>query len=133
MNRANLGLSHAIRFYTLQGYVCSIPLSDTQDYDLIVEKSGYMFRVQCRTTFHKPQNNYVVNLRVCGGNKSGQKIKTNLDLSYDLLYILDGDNRELSIPKLDLKNLKTGLTITQDIIRKYGYDGGVAPVCKTGT
>ena len=37
--KGNTGLGIAIAYYTSKGYTVSIPLNDTQDYDLIVDKS----------------------------------------------------------------------------------------------
>ena len=38
--KGNTGLGIAIAYYTSNGYIVSIPLNDTQDYDLIVEKDN---------------------------------------------------------------------------------------------
>jgi len=35
-----IGLSMAINYFTLKGYTVSIPMNDTQWYDLIIEKNG---------------------------------------------------------------------------------------------
>lgn len=36
--KGNSGLGVAIAYFSTNGYTVSIPLNDTQDYDLIVEK-----------------------------------------------------------------------------------------------
>ena len=38
--KGNCGLGMAIAYFSTNGYTVSIPLNDTQDYDLIVEKNG---------------------------------------------------------------------------------------------
>ena len=38
--KGNSGLGMAIAYFTTNGYVVSIPLNDTQDYDLVIEKDG---------------------------------------------------------------------------------------------
>ena len=37
-NIGNSSLSIAIAYFVCNGYIVSIPLNDTQDYDLVVEK-----------------------------------------------------------------------------------------------
>lgn len=39
-NRGRAGMSVAIAYYGSNGYTVSLPLSDTQWYDLIIEKDG---------------------------------------------------------------------------------------------
>ena len=39
------GLSIAIAYFGSNGYVVSIPLNDTQDYDLVVEKDNKFYKV----------------------------------------------------------------------------------------
>ena len=48
--KANFGLRMAIAYFSTNGYTVSIPLNDTQDYDLIVEKNGILQRVQVKAT-----------------------------------------------------------------------------------
>ncbi len=40
--KGNTGLGIAIAYYTSNGYTVSIPLNDTQDYDLIVDKNDIL-------------------------------------------------------------------------------------------
>ena len=48
--KGNTGLGIAIAYYTSNGYIVSIPLNDTQDYDLVVEKNNKLHRVQVKAT-----------------------------------------------------------------------------------
>ena len=36
-----IGLSMAINYFTIQGYTISLPLNDTQWYDMVVEKENH--------------------------------------------------------------------------------------------
>lgn len=45
-----IGLSMAINYFTINGYTVSLPLNDTQWYDLVVEKDGKFYSVQCKAT-----------------------------------------------------------------------------------
>ena len=38
--KGNAGLGIALAYYSTNGYTVSIPLNDTQDYDLIVDKNN---------------------------------------------------------------------------------------------
>ena len=71
--QGNIGMSYAIAYYSSLGYTVSIPLTDTQDYDLIVDDGERLLKVQVKTTTSKSKNsnNYRLNLRVTGGNRSG--------------------------------------------------------------
>lgn len=43
--KGNSGLGIAIAYFTTHGYTVSIPLNDTQDYDLVVEKEKKMYLI----------------------------------------------------------------------------------------
>ncbi len=47
--KGNTGLGIAIA-YCANGYTVSIPLNDTQDYDLIVDKNNILKKVQVKAT-----------------------------------------------------------------------------------
>ena len=58
--KGNTGLGIAIAYYSMNGYTVSIPLNDTQDYDLIVDKNNILKKVQvkatsCKTRYNKYQ------------------------------------------------------------------------------
>lgn len=46
----NAALSMAIAYFGSNGYVVSVPLNDTQDYDLVVDKDGKLQKVQVKGT-----------------------------------------------------------------------------------
>ena len=48
--KGNTGLGIAIAYYTSNGYIVSIPLNDTQDYDLVVDKNDIIRKVQVKFT-----------------------------------------------------------------------------------
>lgn len=39
-DKGRAGISAAIAYYGMNGYTVSIPLNDTQDYDLVIEKDN---------------------------------------------------------------------------------------------
>ena len=75
-DKGNSGLGIAIAYYSTNGYTVSIPLNDTQDYDLIVEKDNKLSRVQVKATSCKTKYGvYQVPLKSCGGTL-GKTYKT---------------------------------------------------------
>ena len=61
-----IGLSMAINYFTLQNYTISLPLNDTQWYDMVVEKDKRFYTVQCKATM---TDDDTINLRSCGGTR----------------------------------------------------------------
>lgn len=77
--KGNCGLGMAIAYFSTNGYTVQIPLNDTQDYDLIVEKNGILQRVQVKATGCIGKGgNYQVALKSCGGTK-GKTYKTVIE------------------------------------------------------
>lgn len=86
--KGNTGLGIAIAYYTSNGYTVSIPLNDTQDYDLIVDKDNNLKKVQVKSTSCKTKyNSYQVSLKSCGGTK-GVTYKTVIDTKVDEIFIV---------------------------------------------
>jgi hypothetical protein len=61
-NRANprkqgdVGLGSAVGWFAANGYTVSLPLTDSQDYDVVVDDGEGLARVQVRTTRHRQAN-----------------------------------------------------------------------------
>lgn len=110
--KGNMGVAMAIAYFTSKGYTVSIPLNDTQDYDLVIEKDGIFQSVQCKATNSKAPNpdGYNLSLKSCGGTK-GKTYKTLIDTDIDLLFALRGDGIMYVIPKNDIKNI-SNITLT---------------------
>ena len=103
----NSSLGIAIAYFTCNGYVTSIPLNDTQDYDLIVEKEGIMYRVQVKgTSFKAKYGIYQVALKSSGGTK-GKFYKTVTDTKVELLFIVTKELTKYLIPVDVVKNKYT--------------------------
>ena len=91
----------------MNGYTVSIPLNDTQDYDIIVEKCNRLQNVQVKSTGCIGKGgNYQVALKSCGGTK-GKTYKTIMDTNIDLLFILTKNKQIYLIPKENIKNTST--------------------------
>ena len=105
--KGNTSLGIAIAYYTSNGYIVSIPLNDTQDYDLIVDKDKIIKRVQVKSTACKTKHgNYQVALKSCGGTK-GETYKTVIETNIDELFILTEDLGIYILPITEVNNKST--------------------------
>ena len=105
--KGNSALGIAIGYYSSNGYIVSIPLNDTQDYDLIVDKNSVVKKVQVKSTSCKTKyGNYQVALKSCGGTK-GKTYKTLIDTNVDELFVLTKDLNSYIIPIKEIKNKST--------------------------
>lgn len=106
-NIGNSSLGLAISYFSCNGYVVSIPLNDTQDYDLIVEKDNLLYKVQVKgTSFKTKYGIYQVALKSCGGTK-GKVYKTVIKSKADLLFIATKNRDLYLIPISNLRNTYT--------------------------
>ena len=105
--KGNFGLGMAIAYYTSKGYTVSIPLNDTQDYDLIVDKDNILKKVQVKSTSCKTKyGNYQVALKSCGGTK-GITYKTIIETNVDELFILLENMKMYILPIKEITNKST--------------------------
>ena len=112
--QGNIGLGSAIQYFSQNLYTVSLPLNDSQDYDLIIEdRDGTLKKVQVKTSTQLTEHNtYAVNLRVLGGNaKQNYVHKRGDEIIYDLLFILCDNGDRYLIPKEIIKELKSGVTV----------------------
>ena len=116
--KGRAGLSAAIAYFGMNGYTVSIPLNDTQDYDIIAEKDDIFLKVQCKSTGSKaPSGHYRVKLDTWGGANGGTRYSILRDSSADLLFVLTDDKTMYSIPVSDI-NTDSLLTLN-DNYKKY--------------
>ncbi len=117
-NRGRAGMSVAIAYYGSNGYTVSLPLSDTQWYDLIIEKDGVFQTVQCKCTTSKDN---VISLRSCGGT-NGKEYDNVINHPVDLLFCLNGTTGLMySIPVNKITN-KSHIKLYSDITECHsGY------------
>lgn len=105
--KGNAGLGIAIAYYSANGYTVSIPLNDTQDYDLIVDKNSCLKKVQVKATSCKTKyNKYQVALKSCGGTL-GKTYKTIIDTDIDELFIVTDAMDIFIIPIKEVVNKST--------------------------
>ena len=112
--QGNIGLGSAIQYFSQKLYTISLPLNDSQDYDLVVEdRDGTLKKVQVKTSTQLNEyGTYSVNLRVLGGNsKSNYVHKKANEVIYDWLFILCDNGDRYLIPKDIIKDLKSTITV----------------------
>ena len=113
--KGNTSLGIAIAYYTSNGYTVSIPLNDTQDYDLVVDKNNVMKKIQVKSTGCKTKyGKYQVALKSCGGTK-GKTYKTVIETNVDELFIV---TEELQIYTIPIKEINNKSTL--NICEQYG-------------
>ena len=88
--QGDIGMAYAIAYYSKLGYTISIPLTDSQDYDFIIDTGNQLLKVQAKTSTQVKDNGIaIVSLKTNGGNRSGSgKSKDFSSNSSDLLFIL---------------------------------------------
>lgn len=105
--KGNSGLGIAIAYYSSKGYTVAIPLNDTQDYDLVVDKDEKLYKVQVKATACKTKyNKYQVALKSCGGT-NGKTYKTVIDTNIDEIFIVTDTMEMFLIPIEEIKNKST--------------------------
>lgn len=93
----------AINYFTCQGYTVSLPINDTQWYDLVIEKDGIFQTVQCKAT---QTETGIIDFRSTGGTK-GEVYDNLLDHSeLDYLFCVDKNLNMWLIPIKDLTTKK---------------------------
>ena len=106
-DKGNSGLGIAIAYYSTNGYTVSIPLNDTQDYDLIVDKENVLKKVQVKATSCKTKyDKYQVALKSCGGTK-GKTYKTVVETNINELFVVTDAMDIFMIPVEIIKNKST--------------------------
>ena len=101
-----IGLSMAINYFTLQGYTVSIPINDTQWYDLIIEKQGLIQTVQCKATMTEKST---IDFRSTGGTKGVAYDNVLNHCELDLLFCV---NKDLDMWLIPVKDITTKNSIT---------------------
>lgn len=111
--KGDYGLSIAIRHFIETGHTVAIPISDTQTYDLIVDKTGSVpKKVEVKYTSYKIKSG-VYEVSFFSGRKIGTERfkKEKYTNSFDYLFIVCEDGRLYSIPSYVL-SMKRKLRLT---------------------
>jgi hypothetical protein len=94
-----IGVTDAIAYFGRIGWSVSMPLIDSQPYDLVVDDRDRLHRVQVKTTTHRSRYGvFVVSLATRGGNQSFHTSKDFDPSTSDLLYVLTDERQRYLIP-----------------------------------
>jgi len=87
--QGDAGLGQAIAYFTMKGYDVALPLTDSADWDLIVEIEDELKRVQVKTSSQMGNNGIMkFNADVKGGNMSFNKPSKLIgDQNWDLIFL----------------------------------------------
>lgn len=114
--QGDAGMGAAIAHFTSLGIMVAIPLTDSQEYDLIIEEDNILKKIQVKTTDYKTKYGiYAVELTTKGGNKSGQTTKKFDPTKVDYLFILTNEYKYI-IPATQIE-VRTKLNLGI----KYNY------------
>lgn len=109
--QGDFGLGRAISFFAENGLTISVPLTDSQDYDLVVDVDGHLKKVQIKTSRYRNRKGmYTINLSIKGGNRSFNTVKMFDCSAVDYIFIVTDSNELYLIPTLGLSN-KTSLSL----------------------
>jgi len=98
--QGDAGLGQAIAYFTMQGYEVALPLTESAEWDLIVEIDGLLKRVQVKTSSQMRNNVAIVDASTKGGNQSFSTKKNIQDQNWDLIFIHHlVTNQQALIPK----------------------------------
>jgi len=87
--QGDAGLGQAIAYFTLLGYDVALPLTDSADWDLIVEIDNELKRVQVKSSYQLSKTGIMkFNANVCGGNMTNMKpTKLIPNQNWDLIFL----------------------------------------------
>jgi hypothetical protein len=110
--QGDVGTGYAVALFNELGYIVSLPFSDNQAYDLIIDDGERLRRVQVKTTrFKHVSGNFEVSLKTCGGNRSGSSIKVFDHTKVDDIFVLTSAGKCYLIPTYSF-TAKTALSLT---------------------
>ena len=96
--QGDVGLGVAIAYFTELGLTVSLPLTDNQPYDLVVD-DGILKKVQIKTTTSRTGPAFNVELRTLMGTNIGKHDMRKFDPSeIDLLFVVSDDGKKYLIP-----------------------------------
>lgn len=100
----DVGMGQAVAHFTKLGYTVLLPISDSEDYDMVVDMGGSLKKVQVKTgNSFSADNTPIISLRTLGGNQSWSgKVKCVIDTDIDFLFCYHLVAGAYLIPKSDL-------------------------------
>ncbi len=110
--KGNIALGRAIAYYTAKGCIVSLPLNDSQEYDLIVDDGELLWKVDVKYTSIKTKDGtYKLGLRTTGGNQSFHTSKHFDSTKVDFIFVLCDDGTMYGIPSIELPKSEVTLGV----------------------
>jgi len=122
--QGNIGLGAAVAHFTSIGVTVSLPLNDSQRYDMIADIDNRLNRVSVKTTYRKRQSTFTVQLCQKGGSSKTKLTRPFDPTSIELLFVLCEDGSRYLIPASEIRvthELSLGAKLAQ---YKIGASGG---------
>ena len=113
-----IGLSMAINYFTCNNYTVSLPINDTQWYDLIVEKDGIFQTVQCKATMTETGD---IDFRSTGGTNGGVYDNLLNHNNLDYLFCVNKDLNMWLIPINEITTTKSLRLRTEPNANNQGF------------
>jgi len=118
--QGDAGLAAAISWFVMNGNTVCIPLTDSQEYDLVVEIDNKLCKVQVKTATTKKKDYYKAGLRT-RTTKDGKNVFKAFDKSLtDYLFILTLSGEKYLIPSNEIEII-TAITLYEKY-NKYKVD-----------
>lgn len=109
--QGNLGLGKAIEYFTSYSIPVSIPLNDTQKYDLIADFDGKLQRISVKTTRATDNGkSFSVQLRNTGGSSGNNKIRPFDKTTCDYIFVYTINEEYYLIPS-DIINATNSINV----------------------
>ena len=113
-----IGLSMAINYFTIKGYTVSIPMNDTQWYDIVIEKDAIFQTVQCKATQTESGE---IDFRSTGGTKGSTYDNLLNHSELDFLFCVDKDLNMWLIPVKDITTKRSIRLRTEPNSNNQGF------------
>lgn len=98
-DKGRAGLAAAIGYFGMNGYTVSIPLNDTQEYDLLVDDGNNILKISVKATSQRSQYGVsIVNLRNMGGT-NGAVYGREKDKNNDYIFVINELEEKWLLPK----------------------------------
>jgi hypothetical protein len=128
-----IGVAEAMLHYTKLGFTVSVPINDSQPYDLVIDDGKTLKRVSCKTVRRlNARGRHAVDIRTTG---TGFKTQPFDPTTCDIMFISAANGRLYEIPTTLFEN-KAEIVLSEKwdkyLIRGELAERLKAPGCKPG-
>jgi len=117
--KGDIAVANAISYFMSNEYEVCLPIGDKKPYDLVVEISGILYRVQVKYAgYYKGAHKYKAALRTMGGNQSYYTAKKYLKSDFDILFVYVENGRKFVFPWAQIDNTNS-LSVEASKYAKY--------------